>query len=77
MKLTREEIMSIVAPVRTESYTPVTNIDLISKVLNESVKNQYVLVDEKYESDSTKNKFKMKFFMQIRLGFIRVMIEKN
>lgn len=68
MLISRNEIMGVLSPERTASYTPVTNIDLISKVFNESHRNQYVMIDERYESDSTRNKFKMKFFMETGNG---------
>lgn len=68
MKLTREGLVNIDLPFKTNTYTPIPNSMLVIKALHEAHANQFLLEKEEYECNSGQSQFKMKMFFKSGLG---------
>lgn len=62
INISRDGLISVEVPQRTDSYTPISNRMLIDSVMRGAKEKQFILKDEKHECDRTQNQFKMKFF---------------
>jgi hypothetical protein len=56
-EITRQEIMSYVPPIATESYCPISNKQIIQTILEQLDRNRLTLRGEFHKRDGSRNKF--------------------
>jgi len=66
--ISRSEVFSIPIPEKTDSYSPIENGFLISKIIEECRNRNCEIVKEEYEAASGGMQVKMKFFIQPELN---------
>lgn len=62
LNISRDGLISVEVPERTESYTPISNKMLIDSIMRGAKEKQFILKNEDHECDRSHNQFKMKFF---------------